>query len=159
MIVRPSFLGPYRSGHPFEVFSVVARVYFRIEVVDTRIERKLFIRQFYPFPHIKQLALHVGFETGFEIVPSLFPFYVDQSAGEVAVFYRRDSPHDFYFGDVVGGDGTHVYPFAGRITSRFPTVGDILHIGIVVEGDTVDNERSPERGHVVVARPCPTGFA
>ena len=112
MIVRPSFLGPYRSGHPFEVFSVVARVYFRIEVVDTRIERKLFIRQFYPFPHIKQLALHVGFETGFEIVPSLFPFYVDQSAGEVAVFYRRDSPHDFYFGDVVGGDGTHVYPFA-----------------------------------------------
>ena len=100
-----------------------------------------------------------GFETGFEIVPSLFPFYVDQSAGEVAVFYRRDSPHDFYFGDVVGGDGPHVYPFAGRITSRFPTVGDILHIGIVVEGDTVYNERSPERGHVVVARPCSTGFA
>ena len=66
-----------------------------------------------------------------------------QSAGQVAILYRRDTSHNLHTLNVIGRDGTHVHTRIRIVATgscRLPRPADILHVGIRGDGCTVNQE-------------------
>lgn len=80
------------------------------QVVGVDIQRRAFcVTPPLPFESLsdgEEFAAHVGLEAGGEVATALAALDLDQSARQVAVFDRRDAPHDFDRFDVVGRDRT-----------------------------------------------------
>ena len=77
----------------------------------------------------------------------------NDSAGQISVFYRRNTPDDFYLFDSIGRNAAHIdSPVYG---TSFPVVctcftADVQHIGSGIDRCTVDEKSDTAGSDIVV---------
>ena len=107
------------------------------------------------FRQIKEFGTHVRLQARLKVASSPQTVDLYQSAGQVAVFHRRDASYNLHALNVVGRDGAHVHSRIGIVAtggSRLPCAADILHVGIGGDGCTVNHETGAQRrGGIIVA--------
>lgn len=134
------------------------------QVVGVDIQRRAFcVTPPLPFESLsdgEEFAAHVGLEAGGEVATALAALDLDQSARQVAVFDRRDAPHDFDRFDVVGRDRTCIDAAidVGVLLDR-PVGGRILQVGIITYGDAVYLNLGTQCRRSVIGGARRVGFA
>lgn len=106
----PAFLHAPRSGRTLVVLARIARVVVGVEPCRADVHRQQVGRSapFESFADIEQLAAQIRFEAGFEVAASLLALDLDQSAGQIAVFDRRNALLNLYRSYFIGRHRAHV---------------------------------------------------
>ena len=92
---------------------------------------------------------------------ALLTFYLNETAGQIAILHGRDSTHHLYTLYLIGRDTTHIDTGIGKVAGSglcIPCPTEVLHIGICRDGCTVHDESCSQgrRGIVAAARCCLT---
>ena len=149
----PGFFQPEGKGQAFVVFQIVPGVCLGIQPVDIAVDFDLPFRKFESFSQVNQFAAFICFKSGIEMVTSHFTFDFYDSAGQISVFYRRNTPDDFYLFDSIGRNAAHIdSPVYG---TSFPVVctcftADVQHIGSGIDRCTVDEKSDTAGSDIVV---------